>query len=159
MIEIKKDITKNVMSNIKAMVAKSLFVGIPSSETRSDNASISNSQIAFINEFGSDHKNIPARPFLRPAIAQSKENIIKILKDGSLKALQGEDMHITLEKAGLYASTQVKNFIVAGSGFTPLKPQTIKARQNRRSHTTAGTKPLIDTGQMLNSITYAIRDK
>jgi len=158
MIKVKKDISKKILSNIKAMVTKSVFVGIPDDKNNRE-GSITNSQIAFINEFGSDHKNIRARPFLRPSIAQSKENIIKILKDGSLKVLSGEDIHITLEKAGIFASAQVQNFIVSGEDFEPLSLRTINERQRRRKHTTAGSKPLIDTGQMLKSITYIIKDK
>lgn len=159
MIEIKKDLTQKLFDSIKLMATKSVYVGIPSGEDRKDSHE-TNAQIAFINEFGSDHKHIPARPFLRPSIEKSKVKIIKIFQEGALKALDGEDMHITLEEAGLYAQSQVKNYIVASQGFVPLSPATIEARRSRRTaKATTPSKPLIDTAQMLNSITYVIKDR
>ena len=50
MIKVKKDISKKILSNIKAMVTKSVFVGIPDDKNNRE-GSITNSQIAFINEF------------------------------------------------------------------------------------------------------------
>jgi hypothetical protein len=158
-VEVKKDISAAIIANLKAMISKGVYVGIPGDANRKDGKE-TNAEIAFIQEYGSDHKHIPARPFLRPALAHSKDKIIEIFQTGTIRALSGEDMHITMEKAGLYAQSQIKNFIVSGEGFKPLSPATIYGRQHRRKNpATAPTKPLIDTAQLLNSITYIIRDK
>ncbi|HET8689342.1 MAG TPA: hypothetical protein VFM18_22255 [Methanosarcina sp.] len=154
---VKTDKLAEVLQSLRMMQSKAVFVGIPLSSDRKDD-SLGNAQIAFIQEFGSDHANIPARPFLRPAIASIKYRVIQELKTGAKLALQGQDMHISYEKAGLIGQSAVKKWIVSGEGFEPLKPSTLYSRQRRRKSTTAGTKPLIDTGQMLNSITYVIKD-
>ena len=57
-------------------------------------------------------------------------------------------------KAGLIAQNSVKATITAGEGFAPLAESTLAARKRRG---VSRTKPLIDTGSLLNSITYVIR--
>lgn len=59
-------------------------------------------------------------------------------------------------KAGLVAQAAVKNTLRAGEGFPPLADATLAARK-RAGFT--GTKPLIWTGQLLNSVTYVIRKR
>jgi len=44
-----------------------------------------------------------------------------------------------------------KNYIKAGNNLAPNAPSTIAQK--------GSSKPLIDTGSMLNSITYAVRKK
>ena len=59
-------------------------------------------------------------------------------------------------KAGLVAQAAIKNTLRSGEGFPPLADATLAARK-RAGFT--GTKPLIWTGQLLNSITYVIRKR
>ena len=145
------------LANLKAMQNKGVFVGIPADKDTRDETGASNATIAFVQEFGSGAKNIPPRPFLIPAIKKAHPKIVSILKDGAKNVLHGEDVHISLEKAGLIGQSAVKKEIVSGS-FTPLKETTLQARRNRRKSGKAGTKPLVDTGQMLSSITYVVRN-
>jgi hypothetical protein len=79
------------------------------------------------------------------------------LKDGAKEALHGASIEIALNKAGLIGQNHVKNQIVNGD-FAQLKNSTIAARMRRRKNRQAGTKPLIDTGQLLNSVTYVVRE-
>ena len=59
-----------------------------------------------------------------------------------------------LHAAGLIAQASVRNEITSGA-FTPLSARTLAERQARGR---TGTKPLVDTGQYRNSITYVVRD-
>jgi len=145
------------LKSLKAMSSKGVLVGIPHDKDSRSDGSETNAQIAFTQEFGSGVKNIPPRPFLIPAIKKIQPKAIEILKDGAIKAMHGEDIHITYEKVGLIGQNAVQNEIKNGS-FVPLAESTLRARRNRRKNGKAGTKPLIDTGQMLNSITYVVRD-
>ncbi len=154
-VTILSDKWAKVKASLELMTSKACYVGIPHEETRDDG--ISNAQIAFINEFGSDHKNIPARPFMQPALKKVKERVIQEYKAGAKLVLQGYDMNVTYERVGTIARDAIKKQIVSGEGMKPLEDATIKARQYRRKSGKAGTKPLIDTGQMLNSITYVIK--
>jgi hypothetical protein len=62
---------------------------------------------------------------------------------------------IAQNKAGLIAESSVRKKINEGP-FEPLAPKTLQERK-RRGRT--GEKPLIDTGQLRNSVTYVIRPK
>ena len=145
------------LENLKAMTNKSVFVGIPHDSTRKDSEPYSNAQIGMVMEFGSAIKNIPPRPFLIPALKESQKESIAILKEGAQQALHGEDIEISFNKAGLFAQNKVKAKIVNGS-FEALKQSTLAARMRRRKSGVAGTKPLIDTGQLLASVTYVVRE-
>lgn len=145
------------LENLKAMTNKSVFVGIPHDSTRKSDEPYSNAQIGMVQEFGSAIKNIPPRPFLIPALKESQKEVIAILKEGAQQALHGEDIEISFNKAGLLAQNKVKAKIVNG-GFESLKQSTILARARRRANGKAGTKPLIDTGQLLASITFVVRE-
>lgn len=145
------------LENLKAMTNKSVFVGIPHDSTRKDSEPYSNAQIGMVMEFGSAIKNIPPRPFLIPALKESQKEAIAILKEGAQQALHGEDIEISFNKAGLFSQNKVKAKIVNGS-FEALKQSTLAARMRRRKSGVAGTKPLIDTGQLLASITYVVRE-
>ncbi|MDD1617199.1 MAG: hypothetical protein LUQ28_12105, partial [Methylococcaceae bacterium] len=63
-------------------------------------------------------------------------------------------MIASLTKAGIVAQNSVKATITKGEGFEPLAESTIKARQRKGFK---GTKPLIRTGQLRNSITYIVK--
>ena len=49
---------------------------------------------------------------------------------------------------------RVKNYIRSQKGMVPLSPKTIAARKRRRVSRKAGTKALIDTANLLQSINY-----
>lgn len=147
------DKIKELYVKIDKQIKKGVYVGIPSTKTkRKKGEPISNSEIAYINEFGSPVNNIPARPFLYPTLQREHAQIVKILKP-----LEIFNLYQNLEKAGLYASSQVKKTITEQIGFTPLSPKTIRARELKRVSGLAGDKALLDTGQLRQSITYIVR--
>lgn len=145
------------LENIKKMSEKCVMVGIPHDKNARTDTEETNAQVAMIQEFGSPAKNIPPRPFLVPGVKSAQKEVAEILKDGAKSVLHGADIETALNKAGLIGQNHVKSQIVNGE-FKPLAASTLAARRNRRKSGQAGTKPLIDTGQLLASITYVIRN-
>lgn len=118
--------------------------------------------VATINEFGCPEKNIPARPTVRPTIAEQQGNWRRLAAQGAKAILAGRyTVAQVLEGIGLQAVGDIKKTI---SKLTSpaLKESTVKNRLRRRADrkTIGGlTKPLVDTGRMLNSLTNVVEDK
>lgn len=144
--------TQILIQNVKKLMDKNIYVGIPAEKTHRKDEPITNAEIGYINEFGSTANNIPARPFLIPSLEKNKDKISEELKP----AFNNVKPNVNLERAGTLAVGSVKKWIRNQTGFAPLKPATIKARQRRRKNRKAGTKALIDTGAFINSITYVV---
>jgi phage gpG-like protein len=157
MIKVTKDNVDNMLEAVKAMAAKRVLVGVPSEETARRGDPINNATLAYIHENGSPARNIPARPFLKPGVEAAKPKLLTTLRLYAKQALTDKSaIEKGLNAAGLVAQSAVKNRIRSGEGFAPLKPGTLAARKRKGAK---GTKPLIRTGQLLNSITYVVRDK
>lgn len=137
-----------ILKQVAKIAKRSVLVGIPEGSERSD-GEISNAALAYIHELGAPAANIPARPFMAPGIEDAKERITAQLEKGS-KALMEGNAHKAdqaLNAAGLIAVNSIKNKISDGD-FAPLKDSTIKRKGSDR--------PLLDSGQMRNSITYLV---
>lgn len=161
MLKITKNRVPELIKAMEAFAHKEVLVGIPSdsSDNQRDDAPITNAQIGYINEFGEPGMNIPARPFLVPGVekawpeaqsymAKAAEKVLKLTPDpmGMVnKALEG---------AGLLAQGSVVQMI--DDGLTPaLSEMTISLREAKGFY---GTKPLIHTGSLKQSITYVVDD-
>ena len=162
-ISVTKDIVAAVLSRIKYMSQKSVYVGYPDNggarqDDSSGKAPATNAQLAYIHEHGSPARNIPARPFLSVGVKNVEERAVKILKDEAVKLVDGKVSSIDagLDKAGQVARDGVKRAITVGEGFAPLSDQTIKARERKGYK---GKKPLIRTGQLRNSVSYVVRNR
>lgn len=99
--------------------------------------------VATIQEFGTDH--IPARPFMRPAVADNGPQWLDLLAQGAKRVAEGGfSARDVLELVALKAAGDVGKAIQAVTS-PALSPITVK----RKGH----AKPLIDTGQMFQSVT------
>jgi hypothetical protein len=137
-----------VLASVAKIAKQSVLVGIPEGSDRKDGEA-SNAAIAYWMEYGVPSQNIPARPFASTGIEDAKERITAQLSKGS-KALMDGDLHKAdqaLNAAGLIAVNSIKNKITDGD-FEPLKPATVKRK--------GSDKPLIDSSQMRNAITYLV---
>lgn len=114
--------------------------------------------VAAIQEFG--HGPIPPRPFMRPAEQQNAAKWQKGIAAGVKAALNGEvTIEHALEQVGMVAAGDVRKAIRAVTA-PPLADSTISARQSRlKGKKSASTKPLVDTGQMIQAVTSAVVDK
>lgn len=104
--------------------------------------------IAMIHEFGAPAANIPERSFIRSTMVNQKGKIAAIAGKISVKVLT-KNMSVpkALNILGIAAVSMIKRTITK-SVPPPLKPDTVKAK--------GSSKPLIDTGQLLNSITHEV---
>lgn len=176
------DKTKAVLAGLRALTQQRVLVGIPESAAARNGDPENNAAIGYLMETGSPAQNLPARPFLVPGVKNAEKRTAAILKLAGVAALAGNAGDVTkyLDMAGLAAASAVKAKIQAGP-FTPLSPSTVAARaaargtkSQRKSEITyaaliaigetpgdaqamTGIKPLINTGQLRNSITYVIR--
>ena len=111
--------------------------------------------VAAIQEFGYPAGNIPSRPFFRNAISQNDG--WKPLATKAMSAVvEGRiELNQALNQMGLKMAADVKDSITDGS-YEALKQSTLDARQSRKRTKGVASKPLIDTAQMLQSVTYAV---
>jgi phage gpG-like protein len=141
-------------------------------------------QLGYVHEYGSPKANIPARPFLEPGVEEQRERIGRQLQKAAKAAMNGdaEGVQAALNGAGQIATNSARNKIATGE-FVPLSPATIRNRRKVRgtksmraeekkyleliasgatpeqAQDEAGIRPLNDTGQLRNSLTYVIRKK
>ena len=81
----------------------------------------------------------------------AEDDILAAFTDGVRGALQGSPSALTnsLHMAGVIAVRAVQDKIVAGP-FAPLQPRTVARKKSSR--------PLIDTGQLRQSVSYVVRE-
>jgi phage gpG-like protein len=158
-----KIITDNVakvLASIQELAGKQVMVGIPASKAEreeGDTEPINNAQLGYIHEYGAPASNIPARPFLIPGVAHAQDSINNHLQKAVKAAMSGDDekVDVELNATGLIAQAGARNEINNGN-FEALSARTLVDRRKRGR---TGSKPLIDTGQLRNAITYVIRKK
>lgn len=108
-------------------------------------------QLAAIHEFGAPSAGIPERSFLRAAILQNRDKYVRLNRQNIIKMLQNkQSMDGALNMLGVVAKGDVQQYIAEGS-FAPLKPATIARK--------GSSKPLIDSGQMRQSVQYQLDPK
>jgi hypothetical protein len=142
-----------------------------------EGADITNAALGYIHDNGSPEANIPARPFMGPALEEAQGRITSklaqvtnaVIKKGAGSIVVEQGMH----QVGLIAATAIKNKINDGVP-PPLADSTLRKRARKgrkgaglellsRQHGIAPSmdfaKPLVDTGQLRNAVTYVIRSR
>ncbi|UUM26271.1 hypothetical protein [Acinetobacter colistiniresistens] len=110
--------------------------------------SIDMADLAAIHEFGAPGKNIPERSFLRASLQLNQGKYSQYLLGQLKPMLLGKtSMAATWQFLGQEAQADVQSYMINGK-FVPLKPKTIKRK--------GSSKPLIDTGQLRQSVTYRV---
>lgn len=144
----------DMLRRMAAVAQRDVLVGVPAGEARDDGPS--NAEIGYQNEFGSPANNIPARPHLIPGVAAVQDKAVARLTQAASAAATGRmsDAERHLHAAGLIAQNSVRRTLTTAA-YRPLSERTLA---ERRARGRTGTKPLIDTGQYRNSITYVVRD-
>lgn len=153
-----KDRVAEVLAQVKALTRDRVLVGVPADKAgRNEGEPITNPEIAYINDRGAPELNIPARPFMVPGVERELGRITKRMRSGAVRALNGDKdaAQQTFVAVGLIAQAAIRKRIDEGP-FVPLSPVTLA---NRRARGRSGTKPLIDTGQLRNAITFVIRKR
>jgi len=181
----KKDVVAKLTRDLKALAKKQVLVGIPSANAaRDDGGPLNNATIGYLMETGMPGSNVPARPFLVPGVQNSMREWSAYGRAAVKATLDGDDAKADqlLRRAGIVAETAVKKEITNNIP-PPLAPSTIRGRkyargtQSRRAgerdyldfvakgisatvaQSQAGIIALINTGELLHSITSVLRTK
>ena len=121
-------------------------VGLPSGINYEDGTPVA--QVAAIQEFGAPAKKIPPRPFIRPTVAEQKEQWTKIIAKSIPKVVEDKMTAFdVLDLVGRVAAADIQTKI-SSIYSPPLSPITIKRK--------GSSKPLIETGLMLASVSNAV---
>lgn len=124
--------------------AKTVQVGFFENATYPSGVSVA--MVAAIQNYGAPKRGIPPRPFFGDVVyAKSKTWPAAIAKN--LRATN-YDAYKTLERVGEGVQGQIQQSIRDFSGV-PLKPATVRAK--------GFDKQLIDTGHMLDSVTFHVK--
>jgi hypothetical protein len=137
---------KDIIENVDKKIVK---VGLPDSSH--DDTNLTLAQIGAIHEYGAPSAGIPERPFLAASIRSNTSDLrrlntvnVKLILHGR-KTVEG-----ALGQMGEMAKGMVQKYI-SEDNFVPLQPATIAAKGSSR--------PLVDTGQMRQSVSYVVEDK
>lgn len=138
-----------MMESVKLAGEHEVRVGVPDGKNEPGTGTPL-SLVAAAHEFGVPGR-IPERPFLRPGLV-SKKDELKTINEANFKQVVNEKMTVgdALVSVGVFAAASVQHFIRNGN-FQPLDPRTIERK--------GSTKPLIDTGNLIQSITSEVRSK
>lgn len=177
-VKMKKD-AKGLMKELQALADKRVLVGVPEEADNRDEAGekrpIGNAALAFIHDNGSPAAGIPARPFMKPGIDKAQNKINLQLRQAAGFFLDGdaEQGEMALHRVGMIGQNAIRNAIEEGENFAPLLRATLLGRiRSRKSlheyfknkpwrndekfEVISSFKPLIDTGELLKSISYVI---
>lgn len=114
--------------------------------------------VATIQEFGSPSNGIPARPFMRPTVADKTTEWKSALAAGAHQVMNGNlTVDQMLGQVGMLAAGNVAEMI-SRIDAPALSPATIAARAAKRKSPGVSTKPLIDTGLMFQSVTHKVEN-
>lgn len=142
---------RGLITDLGRIAELSIEIGVlGGTHTSRDGSTISLARLAAIHEFGDPSSNIPERSFLRRAFADPGSQVPRMTERLTRALLNGRiDPAGAFEMLGQQAVAEVKATIAAGPPIPPpLKPETIRRKGSSR--------PLIDTSQLINSITYRV---
>ena len=147
--EVKASLVEEI-SGIIPKDLKSLTVGIHEDAGAHDESDESDETVAeigaknhfgFISSFGF---HVPPRPWLDVGVLSGAKKYAKIIKQTTD---QGKDLNQSLEKVAVFATAATQNYIIK-LREPPNAKETIKKK--------GSSNPLIDTGQMMQSVTSKI---
>lgn len=127
---------------------------------------MTNAEIGAVQEYGSFTRGIPPRSFLYKPLqsAKAKKRIVADAAEGLQREL-ARGQAVDPDKsfygkigAGLVAAVQ-DAFDQSGPGWRPLARETILRRRTRKVAPRMGTKPLIDTGELRQSVSFKVFGK
>lgn len=146
-----RDIRPSIFDELRARVNaqhSKVNVGIPAGSTEADGTPVA--LIAAVHEYGAPEKGIPERSFLRSSIRENRAKYIQMNRNNLVAVLnRSMSMERALGLLGEAAAGDVKAKITSGN-FQALKSQTIRRKGSSR--------PLVDTGQLRQSISWEIEN-
>lgn len=133
----------------RLMKNSGVLVGLPAGTgSYEDGAPIA--VIGAVHEFGSADGTIPERSFLRVPLRQNAEDFKAVWRAQISKVVEGElSMHQVMSQLGARAVAVSQEAISEG-----IAPGNAESTVKRKG----SSKPLIDTGQLRQSITFIVED-
>jgi hypothetical protein len=142
-----------------------------------EGSDMTNAALGYVHDNGAPEVNIPARPFMIPGIEEAKPRLVnKLAQMTNAVVRRGGGMTVVeqgFHQVGLIAKLSIQNKITEGIP-PPLADSTLRERA-KKGRKGAGiellsrekgyapsmdfAKPLVDTGQMRNAVTYVIRSR
>lgn len=149
-------------AEFKALARGETYVkaGVLGDDERKGGDGVTNIELAVIHEFGSPSNNIPERSFIRSTFEANKALYQGALRAGINRVMDGQgSFSKMLGMLGAKMAVDMKKTITAG--LSPDTSPETTARKLAKSYAGAATgdpKPLIDTVQLLSSITWEVVD-
>ena len=138
------------LKELEEMAKLEVAVGYQAGEA-TDEKGVDLCDIAMWNELGTQGEHpIPSRPFLRQTIDNNEGQIKNFCQAQAAQIPKGGSAEECLKQIGVYMKGLVQQTIRDGD-FVPNAPSTIRRKGSNR--------PLIDTGQLRQSVNYHIRPK
>lgn len=161
-LKVTADFTKDFNDIVKKFKNDAVLVGVPEvkanrkNDEEGEKEPINNAALLAINQFGSPINNIPPRPVMTIGIKNAQAEIAEQFKQAAKNALSKglEALSIYYNRAGIIASNAIKKAINSQEGIAAPSEATLEARESKGFK---GTKALIVTGQLRNSITYIVK--
>lgn len=122
-------------------------------------------EIAVVNEFGTEDGHVPARPAHRMAYDTLRPELERMAAELLDRVVFRHNMTVeaALNILGMKLATGIRNTITQGAGVPPPNaPSTVRAKVPKsstgakRRKAIAGARALVDTGAMLNAISWAV---
>ncbi|WDN61703.1 hypothetical protein [Xylella fastidiosa] len=141
---------KALAQRLHAMAQRCVVVGIPAAHNARTEDGIGSAGLLAVHELGAPERGIPERSVVRRSISEHQDNYVALHRQ-HLRAVLRDAMSVetALDTLGAVAAGDVQATI-RHADLPPLRQQTIRRK--------GSSAPLIDTGQMLQSITYEVRD-
>ena len=134
------------LQQFKDSVVKAGILAKDGSQNHSEGITVF--QIGMIHEFGVPEKNIPRRSFIRVPIENNIKEITKLIENNhKLVSENAMSAKVALDRIGIKAQNTIKESF-RNNDWKPLKRATVKRKGSSR--------PLIDTGQLIGSISYIV---
>ena len=139
----------------KALENTAVFMGVQGAEARAkkEDGKTSALMVAAVNEFGSQTPRpdtgqlvIPERSYIRSTVRKKRKKYLNLVSKLIRRSIKTTEK-LKLDLIGVRAVADIKNTIKAG--IAPANAESTIARKG-------SSKPLVDTGQLINSITHEI---
>lgn len=172
---------KELLADLNLLADQEVLIGFPEETTdrppnEDEPAGITNASLAYIHDNGAPEQRIPARPFMVPAVesiqgkvADKMGQILQAVLSGKGSMVVDQGMH----QVGLIGKLAIQTTINDGID-PPLAESTLRARARKGRKgaqeelanraqglppSTLFAKPLVDTGALRDSASYAIRSR
>lgn len=140
---------KKFYAELEKLKQNEVFIGYQAGHakhTDEDGNTADMAEIAMFNELGTSTS--PPRPFLRMTVDENKDKINQFVETQTKRIAQGASAEQCMKQVGAFGVSLVQEKIGNGT-FAPNAESTIKAK--------GSDKPLIDTGQLRQSVHYVIK--